>query len=254
MILNIAAYHFVDIQDVPGTAAWIRSLCEAHDLMGTVLVAPEGVNMFLAGEEKDVDAYLAAVDTDVRFKGLVAKRSWSETVPFQRLKVKQKREIISFAGRPAGIGEARSAAVLPETLARWFAQGHDDEGREVVMLDTRNQQEIAFGTFTDAVTLPIDKFNDFPAAVESVRDQLEGRRIVSFCTGGVRCEKAAPFLESAGFENVMQLEGGILRYFEDVGGTGYTGGCFVFDERVALDPALKPMEGVKFAFSKDGPA
>lgn len=254
MILNIAAYHFVVIADVPETAAWVRTLCETHGLLGSVLVAPEGANFFLAGPEADVDAMLAELQADARFTGLVVKRSWSETVPFQRLKVKQKREIISFAGRPAATGEARTPAVLPETLARWLAQGHDDEGREVVMLDTRNQQEIAFGTFTGAVTLPIEKFNDFPEAVEAVRGQLQDRRIVSFCTGGVRCEKAAPFLESAGFENVMQLEGGILRYFEDVGGAGYTGGCFVFDERVALDPALKPMPGVKFAHSKDGPA
>ncbi|QIK81970.1 sulfurtransferase [Lysobacter sp. HDW10] len=253
MILNIAAYHFADIHDVPDTAERIYSICDAHALLGSVLVAPEGVNFFLAGEPESLEACLTELQEDTRLAGLVIKRSWSEDVPFRRLKVKQKREIISFAGRPAATGAARSPSVLPETLARWFAQGHDDEGREVVMLDTRNQQEVAFGTFTDAVTLPIKKFNDLPEAVETVRGQLEGRRIVSFCTGGVRCEKAAPFLASAGFENVMQLEGGILRYFEDVGETGYTGGCFVFDERVALDPQLKPMQGVQFASAKDGP-
>ena len=146
-----------------------------------------------------------------------------------------------FAGRPAGVGESRAPRVDALTLQRWIKAGHDDAGKPLVLLDTRNREEIGYGTFHDARTLPIDNFNDLPAAVDAMRDELQGATVVSFCTGGIRCEKAAPFMRDAGLENVLQLEGGILRYFEEVGGEGYDGACFVFDERIALDPALKPL-------------
>ncbi len=242
MKLNIAAYHFAEVDDVPALAEQLRLACEKQALRGSVLVAPEGLNMFLAGEADQVRGFLAQLREDPRFAGLVAKESWSRHVPFARLKIKQKREIVSFAGRPAGTGAARAPAVLPATLARWIAAGHDDEGKPLVLLDTRNQQEIAYGTFKGARTLPIDKFNDLPAAVEAIRDELADATVVSFCTGGIRCEKAAPWMRSIGMDNVLQLEGGILRYFEEVGGDGYEGGCFVFDERVALDARLQPLQ------------
>jgi len=110
-----------------------------------------------------------------------------------------------------------------------------------VLLDTRNRTEVVHGTFAGALTLPIDKFTDLPAAMESQRAALADATVVSFCTGGIRCEKAALWMQANGFARVWQLDGGILGYFEHVGGNGYDGGCFVFDERVALDPALQPL-------------
>lgn len=243
-VLNIAAYRFVDIADVDGLIARVRALAEVRGLRGTVLVAPEGVNIFLAGGESDVEGFLVALQEDARFAGIEVKRSWSRHVPFAKLKVKRKQEIIAFAGRPAAVGAQRAPAVAARDLARWLRAGHDDDGRKVVMLDTRNREEVGYGTFSGAVTLPIDNFNDLPAAVDGVRGQLADATVVSFCTGGVRCEKAAPWLHDAGIDHVFQLEGGILRYFEDVGGEGYDGGCFVFDERIALDPELKPLRDV----------
>lgn len=240
-VLNIAAYRFVAIPDVDAVIAHIEALARSRDLRGTVLVAPEGINVFLAGSETAIGGFFAALQEDTRFEGIEVKRSWSAHVPFAKLKVKRKQEIIAFAGRPAGVDAQRAPAVEAKVLARWLQAGHDDAGRKVVMLDTRNREEIAHGTFNGAVTLPIDNFNDLPAAIDGVRDQLADATVVSFCTGGVRCEKAAPWLESAGIDHVMQLEGGILRYFEDVGGEGYDGRCFVFDERIALDPALRPL-------------
>lgn len=240
-VLNIAAYRFVDIADVDAVIAHVRALAEARGLRGTVLVAPEGINIFLAGDEAGVEGFLAAMEEDGRFAHLEVKRSWSRHVPFAKLKVKRKQEIIAFAGRPAAVGAQRAPAVEARDLARWLRAGNDDEGRRVVLLDTRNREEVGYGTFHDAVTLPIDNFNDLPAAIDDVRGQLADATVVSFCTGGVRCEKAAPWLHDAGIDRVFQLEGGILRYFEDVGGEGYDGGCFVFDERLALDPALKPL-------------
>ena len=129
-----------------------------------------------------------------------------------------------------------------KTLARWLEQGADDNGRPVVMLDTRNAFEVDEGTFRDAIDWRIDRFTQFPAAVQAHRAELEGKTVVSFCTGGIRCEKAAIYMNEAGIENVYQLDGGILKYFEETGGPGLDGKCFVFDERISLDPALTPSQ------------
>ena len=110
-----------------------------------------------------------------------------------------------------------------------------------MLLDTRNREEIAQGAFAGALTLPIDNFTDLPAALDAHRDGIADATVVSYCTGGIRCEKAALWMRDAGMDNVLQLDGGILGYFEAVGGFGYDGGCFVFDARVALDPALRPL-------------
>ena len=244
MILNIAAYIFVPIDDADALAPRLRERAEADGLRGSILVTPEGLNLFLAATEAPVRDFLAWLRTDARFAGLHAKESWSEAVPFARLKVKRKAEIISFRrehASPLEVGQ-RAPTVAPQTLARWLAQGHDDAGKQVVMLDTRNQQEVAYGTFTGALTLPIDKFTDLPAALAPHRDRLRDTTVVSFCTGGVRCEKAALWLQQDGWDNLLQLDDGILGYFEQVGGAGYDGGCFVFDKRISLDPALRPLQ------------
>lgn len=242
-ILNVAAYRFVAIADPVGVAAWLRELGEARDLKGSVLVAPEGVNLFLAGKPEDLHGLMDELGRDARFQGMTPRFSHSAVRPFRRLRVKVKREIISFGGRTRGAGVPRAPAVSPATLRDWLRQGHDDSGRELVLLDTRNQQEAAFGSFKQAIRLPIDRFTQLPGALESQRDTLKGKAVVSFCTGGIRCEKAAPWMAEAGYGEVLQLEGGILAYFEQVGGEGYEGGCFVFDERIVLDPALQPMSG-----------
>jgi UPF0176 protein len=240
-ILNIAAYRFVAIDDPPALREWIAARADAHALKGTVLVAPEGLNLFLAGDEPDLRGFLDVLRADARFAGLSVKESWSTQVPFARLKVKLKREIITF--RRDGIDPvgAPAPSVSPETLKRWLDAGHDDDGRRVVLLDTRNREEVAHGSFENALTLPIDDFVQLPAALEAERSRLADATVVSFCTGGIRCEKAAPFLRAQGFGDVRQLDGGILGYFEKVGGAHWQGGCFVFDERVALGPDLRPV-------------
>lgn len=240
-ILNVAAYRFVAIADPVAVAAWLRELAEARELKGSVLVAAEGINLFLAGEAEDVHGLMEDLGRDPRFQGMSPKFSHSHSRPFRRLRVKVKREIISFGGRTRAADAVRAPVVSPATLRDWLRQGHDDAGRELVLLDTRNQQEVAFGSFKQAIKLPIDRFTQLPDALEPHRDELKGKAVVSFCTGGIRCEKAAPWMAEAGYGDVLQLEGGILAYFEQVGGEGYEGGCFVFDERVVLDPALQPI-------------
>ncbi len=240
-IKNIAAYHFVRVADPGLLATQLQSRAEAGELRGTVLVAAEGINLFLAGEAPAIDDFLALLREDARFADLTAKVSVSDAVPFSRLKVKVKPEIISFRQPQSSPESGRAPAVSPQELARWIERGADDRGRRLVLLDTRNREEVAYGTFVDAMVLPIDNFTELPEAVLDRRESLADATVVSFCTGGIRCEKAALWMRAQGMDNVLQLDGGILGYFEAVGGSGYAGNCFVFDDRIALDPALAPI-------------
>lgn len=241
MILNIAAYHFVPIDDPDALVARLREAAEAGALRGTVLVAAEGLNLFLAGPAAAIDAFLAVLRRDARFADLRVKTSRSGKLPFARLKVRRRREIITFRRPQTTPKVDRAPAVAPATLARWIERGEDDHGRRLVLLDTRNREEVRHGTFQGALTLPIDRFTDFPDALAAEREALADATVVSFCTGGIRCEKAALWMQANGYERVWQLDGGILGYFEEVGGRGYDGACFVFDERVALDSSLRPV-------------
>ncbi|MHC5150782.1 sulfurtransferase [Stenotrophomonas rhizophila] len=242
MIANTAAYHFTPVADPDALCATLLERATAAQLRGTILVAGEGINLFLAGAEPQIDGFYAALRADARFAGLRVKTSYSQMQPFARLKAKVKPEIISFRiddGQP--LAYPRAPSIDPATVQRWLRQGHDDAGKPVVMLDTRNTQEIEFGTFQHALVLPITKFTDLPEALAPHREALKDSTVVSFCTGGIRCEKAALWMRNDGMDNVLQLDGGILGYFEAVGGEGYDGRCFVFDERVALDAALQPL-------------
>ncbi|WP_033535616.1 sulfurtransferase [Bordetella trematum] len=240
-IVNIAAYKFVGLPDADDLREPLLTRAQALALKGTILLAPEGINLFLAGPAEAIAAFLAQLREDARFADLEVKFSQSETVPFGRMRVRRKREIIRMDHPTIRPEAGRAPSVAATTLARWLAQGHDDAGREVVMLDTRNAFEVDVGTFRNAIDWRIERFTQFPEAVQAHRAELEGKTVVSFCTGGIRCEKAAIYMEDIGIEHVYQLEGGILKYFEETGGPGYDGACFVFDERVALDPQLKPV-------------
>lgn len=244
MTLNLAAYRFVLIDDVAALLCALRERLADSGLRGTILVAPEGINLFLAGEPSVLRAFVVWLRGDSRFADMNLKWSESASLPFRKLLIKAKPETISF--RKSGLNpiSARASAVDPATLARWIARGADDEGRSIALLDTRNQQEVAYGSFENALSLPIDKFTEFPDALEARREDLRDKTIVSFCTGGIRCEKAAIWMQQAGYQRVLQLEGGILGYFEAVGGYGYRDRCFVFDERVALNAALQPLVDV----------
>lgn len=242
MILNIAAYLFVVIDDADALAIRVRAKAATAALRGSVLVTPEGINLFLAGNEAPLRGFLDWLREQPRFAGMTIKESWSEALPFARLKVKRKDEIIAFRREAAApLERERAPAVDPATLARWIEQGHDDASKPLVLLDTRNREEVGFGSFAGALTLPIDNFTELPDALAPHRELLRDSTVVSFCTGGIRCEKAALFLRDDGMDNLLQLDGGILGYFEHVGGFGYDGRCFVFDERVALDSSLHPL-------------
>lgn len=241
-ILNVSAYKFVSLDDCDALRDQLLDQASTTGLLGTILLAPEGINLFLAGEAHPLRQFLRDLQSDARFSDLPVKESWSQTVPFRKLRVKVKREIIRMNHPTIRPQAGRAPAVDAATVRRWLDQGHDDAGRPVVTLDTRNAFEVDEGSFEGAIDWRLSKFSDFPAAVQANRQALEGKTVVSFCTGGIRCEKAALYLREAGLQDVWQLEGGILRYFEEVGGAHYRGNCFVFDERRALDEGLDAVQ------------
>ncbi|WP_158880810.1 sulfurtransferase [Rhodanobacter sp. L36] len=238
--VNISAYKFISLDELPALRERVLERCTKLALKGTILLAPEGINLFLAGTRDAIDGFMAWLHDDQRFVDIAPKESISDAPPFGRMRVRLKKEIITMrlpTIRPEG---GRAPAVDAETLQRWLAQGHDDEGREVVMLDTRNDYEVAVGKFNDAIDYRLASFTGFPAAIAADRERYEGRTVVSYCTGGIRCEKAVLHMQYLGMPHVYQLDGGILKYLEQTDGAHWRGACFVFDERVAVDTQLAP--------------
>ncbi len=239
-VLNIAAYRFVALEGLPALKSKLAASACGQGLKGTVLLAPEGINLFLAGSETGIAGFIAVLDADARLAQLTLKRSVSDSQPFKKLLVKIKPEIITLRQPAVNPALTPAPSVAPAQLRAWLDQGHDDAGRAVVLLDTRNRFEFEHGSFEGAVHPDIEKFSDYPDKVGALGG-FEDQTVVTFCTGGIRCEKAAPWMLQAGYRNVLQLEGGILNYFEHCGSAHYRGGCFVFDERRALDGELQPL-------------
>lgn len=239
-ILNLAAYQFSPVGEPQSMRRTLGAAGRALGIKGTILVAPEGLNAFLAGEEEPCRKMLACLREVPGFESMPAKESWSARVPFLRFKVKFKKEIIRMDHPTIRPARQRAPAVDSQTLERWLDQGCDDAGKAVVMLDTRNGYEVGVGMFKNALDLGIQKFTEFPQAVQKHREALRGKTVVSYCTGGIRCEKATLFMHELGLTNVYQLDGGILKYFEETQGRHWQGECFVFDERTALSGDLTP--------------
>lgn len=249
-IVNIAAYKFIGIPEPALWQAPMQDRCVQLALKGTIIMATEGINISLAGVRSSIDAILDYLRNDTLFEGrfadLTVKESISSSQPFRRMLVRLSEETITMRHptiRPEG---GRAPSVDPATLKSWIEKGCDDEGRPLVLLDTRNIYEVDEGTFEGAIDLRLETFGQFPEAVRATAGNAltEGgeKAIVTFCTGGIRCEKAALYMQELGMTNVFQLDGGILRYFEDVGGVHWRGRCFVFDDRRSVDPSLRETE------------
>jgi RluA family pseudouridine synthase len=239
-VVNIAAYRFAPLDELRALRTDLLAFCRSHQLRGTILLSHEGVNLYGAGDLAGVEALLARLRSIPGLAPLEAKYSHTAHQPFRRMLVRTKKEIIAF-GVP-GIDPARrtSPKLAPQQLKAWL-----DEGRPLTLLDTRNDYEVKLGTFKNALAAGVDHFRDFPAAVARLPAELKDQTIVMFCTGGIRCEKAGPYMESQGFRNVLQLDGGILKYFAECGGAHYRGECFVFDQRVGVDPALQETDAAQ---------
>ncbi len=240
--VNISNYKFVSIPEaeLPELRAYLKEEALKLGLKGTVLLSTEGINQFLSGTREASDSYKKIMEAQPYFGVLSYKESPSDVQPFSRMLVRLKKEIISM-GCPEIQPEVATAPHLaPQELKRWYA-----EGKEMVVLDTRNDYEIRLGSFEKAVDLDIKSFRDFPDAIKNLPEEFKAKPIVTFCTGGVRCEKAAQLMLNNGFKEVYQLEGGILNYFEQCGGEHYEGECFVFDKRVAVDAALQETKTIQ---------
>lgn len=236
-ITNIAAYRFAPLTDLKPLRERLLGLCRGWNLKGTILLSPEGINLFVAGPRPEIDLLVDELRHIPGLEELTPKYSDSAEQPFKRMLVRLKKEIIAFGVEGIRPGERTSPKLSAQTLKQWL-----DEGRKVTLLDTRNDYEVKLGTFKGALTLGLDHFRNFPQAVEALPEEMKDEPIVMFCTGGIRCEKAGPFMEREGFRKVFQLDGGILKYFEECGAEHYEGECFVFDQRVGVDPALRETE------------
>ena len=231
--LNIAGYKFVVLPDRDALRQPMKQQCDELGLKGTILLSFEGINIFIAGPEENINVFRTSLLDDERFADIEFKESYSEHQPFNRMNVRLKNEIISVGLPNFNRIEPDDGRIRPQELHERLL--NDDD---LVLLDTRNTYETRLGTFQNAIELDLDTFRSFPEAVDKLGDEYKDKEIVMFCTGGVRCEKASVIMKDAGFTNIKQLEGGILGYFEQVGGDYWDGECFVFDKRVALLPNL----------------
>lgn len=233
--LNIAAYQFVDLpkERLPLLQQRLREETTQRKLKGTILLSAEGINLFLAGELELIRSLQQFFLEHMPFLKLSYRESWCATLPFKRMSVRIKAEIIALGQKAVKPAKKTAPYITPQELKQWY-----DQGREMVVLDTRNEYEYNFGSFANALQLKIRHFRHFPTAVQQLPETMKHKPIVTFCTGGIRCEKAATFMQQQGFTDVYQLQGGILHYFEQCGGEHFHGDCFVFDNRVAVNAEL----------------
>ncbi len=235
-IVIAAFYHFARLPDYRQMHEPLLACCEQQGIKGTILLAGEGVNGTIAGSREGIDVVLAQLRSDERLAALEHKESFTGEMPFYRMKVKLKKEIVTM-----GVPDTDPAHIVGTYLdaAEWNELISDPE---VLVIDTRNQYEVDIGTFRNAISPQTQTFREFPEYVAQALADKKDRKIAMFCTGGIRCEKATSYLKSQGFENVFHLRGGILKYLETVESDNnlWEGECFVFDNRVAVDKDLQP--------------
>jgi len=231
-----ALYQFTPVAEPDNVRRKLYALCKHHGLRGTLLLASEGINGTVAGTPSGIEALHRWLTTEGGFHALEYKESQCEYMPFHRMKVRVKREIVSL-GIP-GIDPCRNGGQHVDA-GTWNELIRDPD---VALIDTRNDYEVELGSFPTALNPETASFHDFPAFIETHRQELQDKKIAMFCTGGIRCEKASAWLLENGFEKVYQLRGGILRYLEETRRRDnlWEGECFVFDQRVSVDRNLRP--------------
>ena len=218
-----ALYKFVELGNYQELREPLLALMEKNQIRGTLLLASEGINGTVASDRAGIDTLLEWLNAEPRLAGTVYKESLAETLPFNRTKVKLKKEIVTLGVEGIDPRHVVGTYIKPKDWNDLIADP------EVFVVDTRNDYEIKMGTFKGAIDPKIETFREFPNAVRELSDDMKDQPVVMFCTGGIRCEKAGPFMEKEGFKNIYQLDGGILKYFEECGGDHYDGDCFVFD-------------------------
>lgn len=238
---NIAFYHFFRIRGFVETSRKkLKRKCLELNLKGTILIAREGINGSIAGAPEQIKEMQAFLQSFTGHPNLPFKESFSDYIPFKRMLVKHKSVVIPMDDSEIDPAKFSAPRMSPEELKTWY-----DHKKDFIILDTRNHFEYAIGTFENAQEFNIKNFRDFEHKLDEAPKDWKNKPIVTFCTGGIRCEKAAPLMLKHGFKEVYQLDGGILNYFEQVGGENYKGDCFVFDGRIALNSKLEETDVVE---------
>ncbi len=233
-IVVCALYHFVRLEDFESLQQPLLDLMKANYVRGTLLLAREGINGTIAGSREGVDTVLQRLKSDPRLEALDYKESFDDEIPFYRSKVKLKKEIVTMGVEGIDPNQKVGTHIPP---SKWNELISDPD---VVLIDTRNDYEVEIGTFKNALNPKTKTFREFPAYVEKHLDSSKHKKVAMFCTGGIRCEKSTAYLKENGFEEVYHLEGGVLKYLEEVPEQEslWEGECFVFDNRVSVNHNL----------------
>jgi len=243
---NIAFYKFVSILDPKNLQSQLLDFCLQLNLKGTIIVASEGINSCLVGKDEDIHQFIEYMQNDSRFSDIDFKKSVSNKIPFRKMLVKLKKEVIPMGFSYVKPAESTGTHLDALQFKKWL-----DDKEDIVILDTRNDYEVDVGTFRNAINPGINIFREFPNWIQKQLDDHQdwkSKKVVTFCTGGIRCEKATAYMQHIGFENVYQLNGGILKYLEETHQAAskednhFDGECFVFDYRVAVNHALDQTE------------
>ena len=240
--LNIAAYKFINLpcHQLEQLQEDLKRKCLALEFKGSIILGEEGINLMLSGKPGKIEEYKMWMASGSFFEDLDFKESYSNYQPFNRMLVKIKPEIIPF-----GVSGIRPTDFTAPYLSAPELKKMLDDNDDLNILDIRNTYETRLGSFEKAVKLPIDIFRVFPKSLTHLKDMDKSKPTVTFCTGGIRCEKASAYLSEMGFREVYQLQGGILRYFEKCGDCHFEGECFVYDQRVSLDAKLQETQTVQ---------
>lgn len=234
-MLVVTFYKFIELENLEELRDRALSFCQQQNLKGTILLASEGINATLSGEQENLDNFIHFLKQDQRFADIQPKFSESDNPPFHRMKVKIKPEIVTMGVEEINPKITTGQHIDPETWNKLITDP------EVLVIDTRNEYEYKVGTFQNAISPKTDHFREFPEFVEENLDPKQHKKIAMFCTGGIRCEKASAYLKEQGFEEVYQLNGGILNYLDSISPEEslWQGECFVFDHRVAVNENLE---------------
>ncbi|MBS0357706.1 MAG: sulfurtransferase [Proteobacteria bacterium] len=236
-IVNISSYLFFQLENPLALKDTLRAECKRLGLLGTILIATEGINLMLAGSRESIDAIKQFMATIPPLEKMEFKESLSDFVPYEKLFTKVRKEIVTIGVPEITLHNQPSHYLDPEELKNWY-----DNNSDFTLLDTRNHFEVEYGHFKNTVELNIKHFREFPEATKKMDPALKDQPLVIVCTGGIRCEKAAMVLQEQGFKKVYQLHGGILKYFEKCGGDYWEGNCFVFDDRISVNSKLETIK------------
>ncbi len=251
-ITNIAGYQFAHIDDVDAVYEHAHSICKQTHIKGNIFISPEGINLGLASTQNDIDYFLQNLANLCGLDNLLLNTTYSDFIPFKRLLIKIRSELVPTKPLPSDHPSSASDKKLlneldPEGKKAEYISNDElkqwlDEGKEITLLDMRNTFEVDLGSFENATHLDMRNFRDIIQLQEKFNNIPKDKPLVTFCTGGIRCEKGADIMAQNGFDQVYQLEGGIIKYIEKHKDSHWRGECFVFDDRVCLDTNLEPSD------------